>query len=137
MANTYQSVTFNEGEPLDAGKLNSLGNSFTELYKSSLSNATLNDQGELSVPLVHIGQISLVLATADKVATPVEVTAPTSFSKTEPIFIIAGVAQPIQKSIISVYAYKSGEKYLISGISNVSASTVLVSYVMIQQKTQN
>ena len=60
MANTYQTVTFNEGEPLDAAKLNSLQTNLTDVYKSSLSNATLNDQGELSVPLVHIGQISLV-----------------------------------------------------------------------------
>ena len=137
MANTYQSVTFNEGEPLDAAKLNSLQSNFTEVYKSSLSNATVNDQGELSVPLVHFGQISLTLGTADKASTPVQVTPPASFSSSIPIFIIAGVAQSIQKSIIGVYAYKSGESYLISGISNVSASTVLVNYVMIQQKTQN
>jgi hypothetical protein len=54
----YSSIVFNEGEPLDPNKLNQLQTNLADIYKtsSSLVNATLNDQGSSSVPIVFSNQ---------------------------------------------------------------------------------
>jgi len=57
----YSSVVFNEGEPLDPNKLNQLQLNLSDVYKtsSSLYNATLNDQGAPTIPVITSGQFNL------------------------------------------------------------------------------
>ena len=73
MANTYQTVTFNEGEPLDAAKLNSLQTNLTDVYKSSLSNTTLNDLGAPTTPVIISGQLNIttIVGTSESTLLPI------------------------------------------------------------------
>jgi len=132
----YSSIVFNEGEPLDPNKLNQLQTNLADIYKTSnsLYNATVNDQGSAAVPIVHFGSVNSGPLTANKSST-VTVSPPSSFDNTKDAFIIASVGQHIGSSIISVYAQKTSDKYNIYVVSNVTRESVLINYLMIQQKT--
>lgn len=71
----YSSVVFNEGEPLDPNKLNQLQLNLSDVYKtsSSLYNATLNDQGAPTIPVITSGQFNITtsLGVSESVLLPV------------------------------------------------------------------
>ena len=71
----YSSVVFNEGEPLDPNKLNQLQLNLSDVYKtsSSLYNATLNDQGTPTIPVITSGQFNMTtsLGVSEAVLLPI------------------------------------------------------------------
>ena len=132
----YSSIIFNEGEPLDPNKLNQLQTNLAEIYKTSnsLYNATVNDQGSASVPLVYFGKVTTGSLTANRAVT-VTLPFPSTFNIDQETFVIASVAQSVGNDIISVSARKDASQYVAFVVSNTTRSGVALSYLMVQQKT--
>lgn len=132
----YSSIIFNEGEPLDPNKLNQLQTNLAEIYKTSnsLYNATVNDQGSASVPLVYFGRVTTGSLTANRAVT-VTLPFPSTFNIDQETFVIASVAQSVGNDIISVSARKDASQYVAFVVSNTTRSGVALSYLMVQQKT--
>jgi hypothetical protein len=130
----YSSVVFNEGEPLDPTKLNKLQESLTEVFKTSLSNATTDDTGAALIPLIHFSKINSGPLVAN-IATQVRVALPSSFNSELDVIVIAGVAQIAENAIISVFARKDGSDCLILVTSSKTRSSgVAINYIMMQKK---
>lgn len=132
----YSSIIFNEGEPLDPNKLNQLQTNLAEIYKTSnsLYNATVNDQGSASVPLVYFGRVTTGSLTANRAVT-VTLPFPSTFNIDQETFVIASVAQSVGNDIISVSARKDASQYVAFVVSNTTRSGIALSYLMVQQKT--
>jgi hypothetical protein len=132
----YSSVVFNEGEPLDPVKLNQLQLNLSDVYKTSLSNATLNDQGSASVPVVYSGERTW--KTTLKAGTRYQssgVTLPQSFDFNSPIYTTASVAQQLPASTqISVSCYISSNTLRVDVISNKDLPGLIVHFTATQQK---
>jgi hypothetical protein len=133
----YSSVIFNEGEPLDPTKLNQLQLNLSDVYKTSLSNATLNDQGAPTLPVVYSGQRTW--KTTLNAGTRYQssgVTLPQSFDFNEPIYTTASVAQQLPASTqISVSCYISSNTLLVDVISNKDLPGLIVHFIATQQKS--
>jgi hypothetical protein len=135
----YSSVVFNEGEPLDPVKLNQLQLNLSDVYKtsSSLYNATLNDQGSASVPVVYSGERTW--KTTLKAGTRYQssgVTLPQSFDFNSPIYTTASVAQQLPASTqISVSCYISSNTLRVDAITNKDIPGLIVHFTATQQKS--
>jgi hypothetical protein len=59
--NQYTQIVFNEGEPLDANKLNRLQDGVNSANQTSavLYNSTLNSQSQPVIPIINAGQVVL------------------------------------------------------------------------------
>jgi len=132
----YSSIVFNEGEPLDPNKLNQLQTNLADIYKTSnsLYNATVNDQGSATVPVIHFGKIDSPKLVAN-VTTQMVLPIPSAFNPDSDIYVIASVAQSVGGKIISVYARKDVGRCLAFIISNKDQDPVSISYLMVQQKS--
>lgn len=131
----YSSVVFNEGEPLDPTKLNKLQESLTEVFKTSLSNSTVDENGSTTIPLIHFGKITsgaLRANTAAQISFPL----PSFFNSELDVIVIASVAQIADNAIISVFARKDGSNCLILVTSSKDRSSgVAINYIMMQKRT--
>ncbi|NBP57207.1 hypothetical protein EBU71_11875 [bacterium] len=136
----YSSVVFNEGEPLDPNKLNQLQTNLSDIYKtsSSLYNATLNEQGSASVPIVYSGQRTWPTSStlkAGSVNKSQAVALPSSFDLSAPIYTTASVAQPLPTGTqITVSAYISNSNLYVEVIPTKDISGLIVHYTATQQK---
>ena len=131
----YSSVVFNEGEPLDPTKLNKLQESLTEVFKTSLSNSTVDENGSTTIPLIHFGKITSGPLVANT-ATQVRVALPSYFNSELDVIAIASAAQIADNAIISVFARKDVSNCLILVTSNKTRSSgVAINYIMMQKRT--
>jgi hypothetical protein len=134
----YSSIVFNEGEPLDPNKLNQLQTNLADIYKtsSSLVNATLNDQGSSSVPIVFSNQrtwTSKLNANQKYTSSPAAL--PSSFNFNSPIYVTASVAQALPANTqITVSAYVSGNNVYVDVIPNKDITGLVTHFVASQQK---
>ena len=131
----YSSVVFNEGEPLYPNKLNKLQESLTEVFKTSLSNSTVDENGSTTIPLIYFDKKNsgaLVANTATQISFPL----PSFFNPELDVIVIASVAQIADNAIISVFARKDGSNCLILVTSNKTRSAgVAINYIMMQKRT--
>ena len=131
----YSSVVFNEGEPLDPTKLNKLQESLTEVFKTSLSNSTVDENGSTTIPLIYFDKKNSGALVANT-ATQVRVALPSSFNSELDVIAIASAAQIADNAIISVFARKDGSDCLIIVTSNKTRSAgVAINYIMMQKRT--
>ena len=131
----YSSVVFNEGEPLDPTKLNKLQESLTEVFKTSLSNLTVDENGSTTTPLIYFDKINSG-ALAANTATQIKFPLPSFFNPELDVIVIASVAQIADNAIISVFARKDGSSCLILVTSNKTRSAgVAINYIMMQKRT--
>jgi len=133
---SYSSIVFNEGEPLDPNKLNQLQTNLADIYKTSnlLYNATVNEQGSATVPIVYFGTATTPPLTANK-AQIVSLSLPSSFDPSKETFAIASVNQAIGSDIVAIYTKKVNDKYEAWVVSNTTRPAIQISYLMVQQKS--
>lgn len=68
--NPFETVIFNEGEPLDPDKLNKLQTNIANTYQTSstLYNATVGNQTQAYVPVMNCGYLEFPKLVANKVS---------------------------------------------------------------------
>ena len=143
MAETWKSVTFNEGAPFDPNDLNQLQTNLTNVFNTSKSllNATKDNSGQNRVAIVDSDSIDIPLSgTANSPSAAVEVSFTSSFIAGQPIAFVATVGEPLTKAlgVISVAAVADkaslkGKIYISS--NTASKSTVTVNWMASQLKT--
>ena len=134
----YSSIVFNEGEPLDPNKLNQLQTNLSDVYKTSsmLYNATLNDQGSATVPLIYSNQRTWTSTLKAGVkSTSTAASLPSSFNFSQPIYTTASIAQPLPTGTqITVSAYISNNSLYVDVIPSKDIVGLIVHFSAIQQK---
>jgi hypothetical protein len=125
-------VTFNEGEPLDVTKLNSLRLNITNTYATAaaLQNATLDGK---SIPVIDSGtvQIKTRVGKSDPVNLPIN----PNFSGT-PMFVISIGGGSIPKDAQITLGIQNGASAPQAyAISNKADLNITVNYIAIQKKS--
>jgi hypothetical protein len=133
--NPFETVIFNEGEPLDPDKLNKLQTNIANTYQTSstLYNATVGNQTQAYVPVMNCNYVIFEKLTANKVSRlPFD---PGSMFTGTP-FVVAGVrsnfgdAEQITVSVVNLTS-----KPEILCMSTKDHTNVRVEWIAMEKKT--
>ena len=133
--NPFETVVFNEGEPLDPDKLNKLQTNIANTYQTSstLDNATVGSQTQAYVPVMNCGYLIFPKLTANK-KVPLAFDPGTMFTGTP--FVVAGVrsnfgdAEQITVSVINLTS-----KPEIVCMSTKDRTDVRVEWIAMEKRT--
>lgn len=139
-SNSFQTVTFAEGAPLDPNDLNTLQSNIKNTYANTLLyNATTDSQGVV-VPIVYANSITFSSTSwpAGTKRPSSSIAFPASFDTSLPITLVASIAQPLEdKKGFTVSAYMSNRLGVIEVMSESEwKSTITVNYIAIQLQSR-
>ena len=133
--NPFETVVFNEGEPLDPDKLNKLQTNIANTYQTSstLYNATVGAQTQAYVPVMNCGYLEFPKLTANKVAR-LSFDPGTMFTGTP--FVVASVRsnfEDAEQITVSVVALTSKPEILCMSTKN--RTNVRVEWIAMEKRT--
>lgn len=132
--NPFETVVFNEGEPLDVDKLNKIQTNVANAYQLSnaLTNATVGTQTQSYVPVMNSGYVIFEKLEANKKATIAF--EPGSMFTATPV-VVAGLRSGISDGEqISVSVINLTTKPEIAIISTKARTNVRVEWIAMQKK---
>ena len=132
--NPFETVVFNEGEPLDPDKLNKLQTNIANTYQTSstLYNATVGNQTMAYVPVMNNGFVVFEKLEANKLS-KLSFDPGTMFTSTP--YVVAGLrSTPYEGEQITVSVINLTGKPEICAISNKSHANVRVEWIAMQKK---
>lgn len=132
--NPFETVVFNEGEPLDPDKLNKLQTNIANTYQTSstLYNATVGSQTTAYVPVMNNGYVIFEKLEANKVS-KLAFDPGTMFTSTP--YIVAGLRSNLSDGEqLSVSVINLTGKPEICAISSKARTNVRVEWIALQKK---
>jgi hypothetical protein len=132
--NPFETVVFNEGEPLDPDKLNKLQTNIANTYQTSstLYNATVGNQTMAYVPVMNNGFVLFEKLEANKVA-KLSFDPGTMFTSTP--YVVAALRSNLSDGEqLSVSVINLTGKPEICAISNKARTNVRVEWIAMQKK---
>ena len=133
---TFETVVFNEGEPLDPNKLTKLQNNILGVYTTaSIINTNVTDlQGKATSTFSYSDRVQITGMSANKFGTT---TVPVSNVFTDKSIVVVSVAQTIGDGAETITLYTkpvSQGSFTIAAKSTGTRTTLYVNYIITDKK---
>ena len=133
----FKPVTFTEGEPLDANKLNELQTNIATIYGQSavLTNSLTNSQNQATVPIMDGGSYTFTNGTGSNAwadSTAIQFSA--AFSG-DPIFVVSVVSDASGIVTTARGNISSGRGFIHVATNKPTTAPIVVNWIAFQNKT--